>query len=46
MTRSDLEVLRPAPIEAIPAHEIAQVPGKITKRDILAGDHITWDDLS
>lgn len=46
LTRADLEVLRPAPINAIPAHEVTQVPGKITMRDIPAGDLISWDDLS
>ena len=45
ITRSDLVVLRPAPREAIPAHGVTQVPGKVTTRDILAGDIITWEDL-
>jgi sialic acid synthase SpsE len=46
LTRADVEVLRPAPLNAIPAHEVTQVPGKTTRRDIPAGDLITWDDLS
>jgi N-acetylneuraminate synthase len=46
ITRSDLVVLRPAPREAIPAHVVTQVPGKVTIRDILAGDVITWADLT
>ena len=46
ITRSDLVVLRPAPREAIPAHEVTQVTGKVTKRDIDAGELITWEDLS
>ncbi|MBT5182815.1 MAG: N-acetylneuraminate synthase, partial [Actinobacteria bacterium] len=45
ITRSDLVVLRPAPREAIPAHVVTQVPGKVTTRNILAGDIITWEDL-
>lgn len=46
LTREDLAVLRPAPVEAIPAHEVTRVPGKVTKRLIPAGDLITWDDLN
>jgi len=46
LTREDLAVLRPAPVEAIPAHEVTQVAGKVTKRLIPAGDLITWDDLN
>jgi len=46
LVRTDVEVLRPAPRQAIPAHEVTGVPGKITRRDIPAGDLITWDDLA
>lgn len=46
LTRDDLVVLRPAPLEAIPVHEVTQVPGKNTKRSISAGDFIKWEDLS
>ncbi len=46
ITRADLVVLRPAPLEAIPAHEVTQVPGKTTNRHIAQGDLITLDDLN
>ena len=46
LTREDLEVLRPAPRDAVPAHEITQVVGHITLRAFEAGEHITWSDLS
>ncbi len=44
-TREDLEVLRPAPSEAIPAHDVTQVPGKTSTRAIVAGEFISWSDL-
>ncbi len=44
-TREDLEVLRPAPSEAIPAHDVTRVPGNTSTRAIVAGDFISWSDL-
>jgi len=44
-TREDLEVLRPAPRQAIPAHEVTQVPGKSAARSLVAGEFISWSDL-
>lgn len=44
--RSDLEVLRPAPKGAIPAHAVSNVEGKTLTRDLVAGQHIQWSDLS
>lgn len=46
LTRDDVEVLRPAPIESIPAHEVANVVGRTTQRALAAGQDITWSDLS
>lgn len=46
LSRSDLEVLRPAPRDAIPAHEVTQVTGRTTHRAMHAGEHFTWSDLS
>lgn len=46
LTREDLEVLRPAPRDAVPAHEIGAVVGHQTKRSFEAGEHISWSDLS
>ena len=45
LTRDDVEVLRPAPREAIPAHEVEDVAGMELGRDLAAGEHLTWDDL-
>lgn len=46
LIRDDLEVLRPAPREAIPAHEVADVVGKVLTRALVAGEDVHWDDLS
>lgn len=45
LAKTDLEVLRPAPRDAIPAHEFSQAIGKTLQRDVLAGEHLTWADL-
>lgn len=45
LTRDDVEVLRPAPRDAIPAHEVSRVTGMIITRDVPAGDALTWADL-
>ena len=42
----DLEVLRPAPVEAVPAHEVGQVVGKVLTRALVAGQDVRWGDLS
>lgn len=46
LTESDVEVLRPAPIEAIPAHELSETLGRTTNRSVAAGEHLTWADLT
>ncbi len=43
--RGDLEVLRPAPLEAIPAHEVSLVPGRKLLRDLEFGEAVAWADL-
>ena len=45
LTRDDLEVLRPAPVEAIPAHEVTDVVGKTLDVDLVFGQEIHWADL-
>ncbi len=45
LTRADLEVLRPAPAEAIPAHEVDLVAGRVLSRDLDLGEHVRWEDL-
>ena len=46
LQRSDLEVLRPAPRDAIPAHEIDRAVGRHLQVDVVAGQEIHWNDLS
>lgn len=46
LIRDDLEVLRPAPREAVPAHELDHVVGKVLKTPLAAGQDVRWDDLS
>jgi len=46
LTRSDVEVLRPAPPEAIPAHEVALTVGRTANRPISSGEHLSWSDLT
>jgi sialic acid synthase SpsE len=46
LTREDLEVLRPAPIEAVPAHEVTQVVGKTLMAAVFAGQAIQWSDIT
>jgi N-acetylneuraminate synthase len=46
LTRSDLEVLRPAPVEAVPAHELNLVINRKVARDLAAGEEIRWSDLT
>ena len=46
LTRDDLHVLRPAPRDAVPAHEVTQVVGHTTLRAFRVGEHIAWSDLS
>jgi sialic acid synthase SpsE len=45
LTRDDLEVLRPAPVEAVPAHELGLVIGRAVGRDLAAGEDVRWGDL-
>jgi len=45
LTRKDLEVLRPAPREAVPAHEVGAILGRTLVRDLEAGQQVNWADL-
>ena len=45
LTRADLEVLRPAPVEAVPAHEVDQVVGMVLTRPLVAGEDVRRDCL-
>jgi len=46
LTRENLELLRPAPLHAIPAHEVELVVGRKLINDLAAGQELTWGDLS
>lgn len=46
LTREDLVVLRPAPRDAIPAHDVIEAVGRTTLRSLKTGEHISWSDLS
>lgn len=46
LSRDDLVVLRPAPADAIPAQEVGLAVGRVLTRDLVAGEHVRWDDLS
>jgi hypothetical protein len=38
--------LRPAPREAIPAHEVELLVGRTLHSDLMAGQEICWTDVS
>jgi sialic acid synthase SpsE len=43
--RDDLEVLRPAPIETVLAHEVGVIVGKVLRSAVTAGQDLRWDVL-
>jgi sialic acid synthase SpsE len=45
LIRDDLEVLRPAPREAVPAHDVALVVGRSLTKALVAGQDVRWSDL-
>ena len=44
--RSDLEVLRPAPADAVPPQSLDLVVGRTLARDLVAGEQLAWEDLA
>ena len=46
ITRDDVEVLRPAPREAVPAHAVHTVVGRTLARDMVSGEHVSESDLA
>lgn len=46
VARADLEVLRPAPVDAVPAHDLHLVVGRTLVHDLVAGQDVHWADLS
>lgn len=45
INRSDLEILRPCPADAIPPYEISKVIGTKVCRNVEKGDYLKWEDL-
>lgn len=45
LTREDVEVLRPAPADAVPAQDVEFIVGSRLIRDLTAGEAITYFDL-
>ena len=45
LTRDDVVVLRPAPLDAVPAQSVADLVGCTLARDLVAGQHLTWSDV-
>jgi sialic acid synthase SpsE len=43
--RDQLELLRPCPVGAIEPYRIAEVVGRRARRDIVAGEHLQWNDI-
>lgn len=46
LTREDLEVLRPAPADALPAHRIDEALGRTLNRPLQFGEHLSESDLT
>ncbi len=46
LSREDLEVLRPAPVEALAAHEVGLAVGRVLTRDLVAGEDVRPEYLS
>jgi len=46
ITEADIEVLRPAPAEAIAAHEFSKVIGTTLNRALAFGEELHWSDLT
>lgn len=46
LVRSDLVVLRPAPVEAVPAHQVEDLVGRTLVRDLVEGEDVRWPDLA
>lgn len=45
ISREDIEVLRPCPIDALPPYQIPNIIGKILVNNITSGECIRWIDL-
>lgn len=45
LAENELEVLRPCPTGAIAPYQLAEVVGRILRRDVPAGEHLRWTDF-
>jgi len=45
LTREDLSVLRPCPLDALPPYEINNLIGKRLRREMKSGDYLRWIDI-
>lgn len=45
LARVDLQVLRPAPADSIPAHSVAEIVGRTLATDLVEGQELRWADL-
>lgn len=45
LTRQDIKVLRPAPLDSISAHKIDMVVGKTIALSVKQGDHFKWEQF-
>ena len=46
LSRADLVVLRPALLDAVPAHDVGLVVGRRAAADLKQGQHVRWEDLA
>ena len=46
LNRGDLVVLRPAPRDAVPAHQVEELVGRTLVRDLVEGEDVRWPDLA
>ena len=45
IARTDLEVLRPCPRDALPPYEIGRVVGRKLRRTMKSGEPVRWSDI-
>jgi sialic acid synthase SpsE len=45
LTREDLTVLRPCPLDALPPYEINNLIGKRLRREMKSGEYLRWIDI-
>lgn len=45
LTRANLEVLRPCPVDGLPPCELEKLLGRALRRELGPGEHVRWTDL-